>query len=103
MKWFDNWFAKKSKQSWEEAQKQHYATVTPSVNSGLISTYGGLSSNGLNLTIYKADGGTIVEFRHYDPVKDRNNNSLHVIRDDVDFSQRLSEIITMELMRNGMN
>lgn len=101
MKWFDNWFAKKSKQAWDEAQKQHYAV--PSITSGIIATHNGLNSNGLNMTIYKADGGTIVEFRHYDSVKDRNNNSLHVIRDGDDFTQRLSEIVTLEIMRNGTN
>jgi len=98
MKWFDNWFAKKSKQAWEDAQKQHYAVVP-----GIVNTHNGLNSNGLNMTLYKADGGTVVEFRHYDPVKDRSNNSLHVITDKEDMAERLSQIITMEIMRNGMH
>lgn len=98
MKWFDNWFAKKCKEAWDNAQKQQYV-----VPGSSIRTYDGLNSHGLNMTLYKADGGTVVEFRHYDPVKDRNNNSLHVITDQEDMAQRLSQIITMEIMRNGMH
>lgn len=97
MKWFDKWFAKKCKQAWDNA---HSAPVA--VPSNGIRVYDGLTSNGLNMTIYQADGGKIVEFRHYDPVKDRNMNSLHVITEQEDFAERLSQIITMEIMRNGM-
>ena len=98
MKWFDKWFAKRVKKAWDEA---HSAPVA--VPSNGIRIYDGLNSNGLNLTVYKADGGTIVEFRHYDPVKDRNMNSLHVITEQDEFSERLSQIITMELMKHGIN
>ena len=97
MKWFDKWFAKKCKQAWDEAHSR------PVVATNSIRAYDGINSNGLNLTVYKADGGTIVEFRHYDPVKDRSSNSLHVITDNDDFAERLSQIITMEIMRNGMH
>lgn len=98
MKWFDKWFAKKVKWAWDNAHSQGI-----SVSPTTIRAYDGLNSNGLNLTVYKADGGTIVEFRHYDSVKDRNMNSLHVITDNDDFAERLSQIITMEIIRNGMN
>lgn len=97
MKWFDNWFAKRVKKAWDEAHSR------PIVPTNGIRAYDGLGSNGLNLTVYKADGGTVVEFRHYDPVKDRNMNSLHVITDNDDFAERLSQIITMEIIKNGMN
>lgn len=98
MKWFDRWFAKKVKWAWDNA---HQVAVTP-VPTNSIRAYDGLNSNGLNLTVYQADGGKIIEFRHYDPVKDRNMNSLHVITEQEDFAERLSQIITMEIMRNGM-
>jgi len=97
MKWFDKWFAKKCKQAWDNAH-----SLPVAVPSNAIRPYDGLNSNGLNMTIYQADGGKIVEFRHYDPVKDRNMNSLHVITEQEDFAERLSQIITMEIMRNGM-
>lgn len=97
MKWFDKWFAKRVKKAWDEA---HQVAVSP-INT--VRAYDGLNSNGLNMTIYQADGGKIVEFRHYDPVKDRNMNSLHVIRDDDSFAERLSQIITLELMKHGVH
>lgn len=96
MKWFDDWFAKKSKQAWDNAQKQQYASPI-----NVLRTHEGLNSNGLNLTLYKADGGTVVEFRHYDPISDRNKNSLHVITDQEDMAERLSQIITMEIIKYG--
>jgi len=97
MKWFDKWFAKRVKKAWDEAHNR------PVVATNGIRAYDGINSNGLNLTVYKADGGTVVEFRHYDPVKDRSSNSLHVITDNDDFAERLSQIITLEIMRNGMH
>lgn len=97
MKWFDKWFAKRVKKAWDEAHS------SPLVATNVLRTHDVLNSNGLNLTVYKADGGTVIEFRHYDPVKDRSMNSLHVITDNDDFAERLSEIITMELMKHGIN
>jgi hypothetical protein len=52
--------------------------------------------------VYKADGGTVIEFRQYDYKTDRSMTSLHVITDQDDFAERLGQIITLELMKQGM-
>lgn len=58
-----------------------------------------LSSEGMRLQIYKASGGFVVETRSYDRRSDRNNTSMHVIRDDQDLGEALGKIVMMEALR----
>jgi len=58
-----------------------------------------LSSEPLRLSIYRANGGTIVETRVYDRQKDRSQNQLHIVNNDQDLGEALSKIITMEALR----
>jgi hypothetical protein len=58
-----------------------------------------LSTEPLRLSIYRANGGTIVETRVYDRQKDRSQNQLHIVSHDDDLGQALSKIITMEALR----
>jgi len=103
MKWFDNWFRKKCKEAWESPDQLY-----PTSNIGIVSAskhpgrHHGLDSHGLNLNIYGADGGTVLEFRHYDATKDRSDYALHVISQSENFEERVAEAITMEMMRKGI-
>ena len=90
MKWFDNWFAKKCRQAWNDDR----LSVIP-VNE--IST--GPSSDGMNIRVWGATGGHIVEFRNYDIQTDRNNNRMYIIPSDKEFSETLTKIISMEMLR----
>ena len=99
MKWFDNWFKKKCKEAWESPDQLY-----PS-NIGLVKASphrSGIDSNGLNLSIYGADGGTVLEFKYYDPNKDRSDYALHVIGQNENFEERVAQAITMEMMRKGI-
>jgi hypothetical protein len=100
MKWFNNWFRKKCKEAWETrdgpANPSTYLTLSAA------SPRSGLDSNGLSLSIYGADGGTVMEFRHYDHAKDRSDYSLHVISQNENFEERVAHAITMEMMRKGI-
>jgi hypothetical protein len=58
-----------------------------------------LSSEPLRLSIYRANGGTVVETRTYDRQKDRSQNQLHIIGHDDDLGHSLAKIITMEALR----
>lgn len=58
-----------------------------------------LSSEGMRLQIYKASGGFVVETRSYDRNRDRNQNTMHVIRDDQDLGEALGKIVMMEALR----
>lgn len=58
-----------------------------------------LSSEGMRLQIYKATGGFVVETRNYDRRTDRNQNSMHVIRDDQDLGEALGKIVMIEALQ----
>jgi hypothetical protein len=100
MKWFDNWFRRKCKEAWMTRDEP----VNPStyVTLSAASPRGGLDSYGLSLSIYGADGGTVLEFRHYDHVKDRSDYALHVISQNENFEERVAQAITMEMLRKGI-
>ena len=58
-----------------------------------------LSTEPMRLSIYRANGGMIVETRVYDRQKDRSMNQLHIVGNDEDLGRSLSKIITMESLR----
>jgi hypothetical protein len=58
-----------------------------------------LSSDGMRMQIYKANGGFVVETRGYDRQKDRHLNSMHVITQDQDLGDALGKIVMMEALR----
>lgn len=59
----------------------------------------GIDSQGFRLTVFKAQGGTVIETNLYDTVKDRHYQSLYVVTDQEDLGQELGKIITMENLR----
>jgi len=58
-----------------------------------------LSTEPMRLSIYRANGGTVVETRTYDRHKDRSQNQLHIIGHDEDLGRSLAKIITVESLR----
>ena len=104
MKWFDNWFRRKCKEACMTRDDE--PTIYTTASKGLVrvnSHHTSLDSHGLNLSIYGADGGTVMEFRHYDHAKDRSDYSLHVISQNENFEERVAHAITMEMMRKGIS
>jgi hypothetical protein len=98
--WFNNWFAKKCQQAWEQARNQ------PEENMVKLATSPGLSrgrrldrSNGMNFTIHQANGGFVMEYSSYDPRTDRSDSVLHIINADQDLGQGIAHIITFEMLR----
>ena len=105
MKWFNNWFRRKCKEAWMTRDDE---PVNPYPSNLVVATakyagHGSLDSHGLTLSIYGADGGTVLEFRHYDMVKDRSEYSLHVISQNEVFEERVAHAITMEMLRKGIS
>ena len=88
--WFDRWFMNKSLDAWENFRT---SSVYPNRSFD--------ANNGLNMSVYPADGGHIVQFNHYDHKIDRSYQSLHIINNDEDFAERISQIITLELIKGG--
>jgi hypothetical protein len=71
------------------------------VNRGLTVSADseGLNSEPLRLSIYRANGGIVVETRQYDRQKDRNQNQLHIVSHDDDLGQSIAKIIMLESLR----
>lgn len=95
MKFIRKWFAKQCRQAWEDAN-QLEKDVSPMVTASPRS----IDSNGMNFTVYRANGGTIIETRKYDRKRDDSNHSLHIITDDKDLGEELGKIITFENLRS---
>jgi len=97
MKWFDNWFNKK----WAQARLHHSHTVYLSEvePANKLSTSRPINSNGMNFTVYYANGGYVIETRMYDKKHDENNLNLHIITVDKDLGEELGKIITYENLR----
>lgn len=104
MKWFDKWFANKVKQAWENAREDEPVPEPNYVRKSPRNTIGRmeeskLASQGVNFTMYQANGGTVVELRNYDVVTDRHNNTLYVIPTESDLGQQLAHIVTIEALK----
>ena len=94
-----NWL-KRRLRIWAFSQDEN-EKIKESRGIGLISTEPGetLSTEPLRLSIYRANGGTIVETRVYDRQKDRSQNQLHIVSHDQDLGHSIAKIITMESLR----
>ncbi len=57
-----------------------------------------IESSGTRFTVYKADGGHVVETRTYDHHHD-SHTSLYIVTSDQDLGQRLAHIVTYESIK----
>jgi hypothetical protein len=109
MKWFDKWFAKKCKQARDgelvPAERDSGLNIVGSkqkANRGLVASSpvsSELDSRGVSFTLYNANGGHVIELRHYDEKQDRMKNSLHVVPHDKDLGEAINHIITYEALK----
>jgi len=97
-KWFNKWFAKKCKEAWANSRPEKESGFP----ANLLSTASGpgFNTNGLNFTVYRANGGYIIEHRTYDKKHDRNSSGLHIITDDKDLGEEIGKIVTFEALRS---
>ena len=87
---------------WAFSSDENEKMSSNKVQRGLIvSTEPGetLSTEPMRLSIYRANGGTIIETRVYDRNKDRSQNQLHIVGHDQDLGHSIAKIITMESLR----
>jgi hypothetical protein len=94
MKFLFRWLYRKMQNS-QETLKLDSASPSPSP-----SRSNDFNSTPISFNIYKADGGHVVEVRHYDRRRDENSNSIYLITNDQNFGERLEHILTIEALKN---
>lgn len=90
MKWLKKIVVKWVKDDWYSSQP-----VAQDITVGARS----VDVEGLSFNVMPATGGTVVQIRQYDRKTDRNNHITHVIPDGEDISERIGQIVSMELLR----
>lgn len=82
----------------DEAEKM--SLTKASRGNDVVTAGETLSTEPIRLSIYRANGGMIVETRVYDRQKDRSQNQLHIVGHDQDLGHSIAKIITMESLRS---
>ena len=54
----------------------------------------------INIRIFGATGGTVIEVGRYDRKLDQNKTGVYVVPESEDFGSELSKIVTMEQLKN---
>lgn len=95
MNFLTRWFDRKCRESWERAQNMpcNPVRITSIEDPGINSI------EGLQIRLYGATGGQIVEFRKYDRQKDRTDCKMYVINSEKNFSEELAKIVSLEMLR----
>ena len=90
MGFLTRWFSRKVNNALAEDRIIHEKTAGSSR----------LNSNGMNFSVYKANGGFIIEYHYYDRHRDRSENKLHIVTEDKDLGEELGKIISFETLRS---
>ena len=105
MQWLDKWLAKRAKRG-SDLINRAYMDAEASKEAETISVGPGDSikgssprSQGMNFTVYPANGGHVLEYNYYDPKTDRHNNSLHLINADQNMGDVIGHAITLEMLK----
>jgi hypothetical protein len=54
----------------------------------------------MNFTVYRANGGMMVEINRYDDRKDQHHCELHIVHPDEDLGAALGKIVTFESLKS---
>ena len=95
MSFFKKWFQKMCREALENSLPSSRGEVAGASDS--ISE-DKLQSSGTNFSVYKADGGFVVETSWRDKHHDRHT-SLYLITEDQNFGERISQILTYEAIK----
>ena len=95
-----NWL-KRRLRAWAFSADENEKILSNKLSRGndVVASGETLSTEPIRLSIYRANGGMIVETRVYDRQKDRSQNQLHIVSHDEELGRSLAKIITMESLR----
>jgi len=91
MKWLNDWFVRRCRAALAPGDEKDY--LRPGKESmSSMSPVRTPDGPGITFVVYPAHGGTIVEVRTYDSI--RNTPQLHIVTKDQDLGQAISHLIT---------
>ena len=99
MKWLDNVILRRAKHI------RNRDETIKSVNRVQVSMTEdrpsiGSSRHRMNFTVYRANGGVLVEVNRYDERKDQHYCELHIVTPDEDLGASLGKIVTFEGLKS---
>ena len=102
MKWLDNWILKRAKRIRQRNETissiDRLETKLSSGSEDRLSIGG--SKHRMSFTVYRANGGMMVEYNKYDDRKDQHYCELHIIHPDQDLGEALGKIVTFESLKS---
>jgi len=99
MNWLDNWILRRAKHIRnrnETIKSIGRAEVSMTEDRPSI----GSSRHRMNFTVYRANGGVLVEVNRYDERKDQHHCELHIVTPDEDLGNALGKIVTFESLKS---
>jgi len=102
MKWLDNWILKRAKRI---RQRNETISSIDKLSTGLSNSNDdrpsiGSSRHRMNFTVYRANGGVLVEINRYDERKDQHHCELHIVHPDENLGEALGKIVTFESLKS---
>ena len=98
IKWFKKKIISWIREDWENARYEKNDVLTSNTISSPVKGRK-LEQNGMNFTLYTANGGYVMEYYTYDSRTDERSTALHIIHSDQDLGQGIAHIITLEMLR----
>ena len=102
MKWLDNWILRRAKYLRNRDDTQVSIDRAERANGILTKDSASIGSNRhrMSFTVYRANGGTIVEYNKYDERKDQHHCDLHIVQESENLGEALAKIITFESLKS---
>ena len=99
MNWLDNWILRRAK------YLRNRNETIKSIDRAEVSMTGDRPSIGsnrhrMNFTVYRANGGMMVEYNRYDERKDQHHCELHIVHPDESLGDALGKIVTFESLKS---
>ncbi len=101
MKWLDNWILKRAKRI---RQGNETISSIDRLQTGIVISEDrpsiGSNRHRMNFTVYRANGGVLVEINRYDERKDQHHCELHIVHPDENLGDALGKIVTFESLKS---
>ena len=102
MKWLDNWILRRAK--YLRNRDDSIVSIDRAERGiGLGLKEGasiGSNRHRMSFTVYRANGGMMVEYNRYDDRKDQHHCELHIVHPDENLGEALSKIVTFESLKS---